>query len=102
MKIQFYYVRDKNGSTFAAVKSKSISNVYKDLKQGEWLSSQASCDWINVDKLREDNFIHSAIKESLEDLPEPSWEEDIPMLVTLDCKCVNISYAYIENEKINN
>lgn len=100
MKVHFYYTQDKDGQKYIAFKigSKDIS-PHKDLRLNEWLACNDGCRWVKVSELEDYNdkdTVYPIIREILETLPEPSWEDDVPMLVTLDIQCTNINYSYVE------
>lgn len=102
MKLQFYYVKDKDGRTFLAFrKSGKYDPPIKASCIDEWVSPRGtSYYWFNMEE--DDNksypveLIIKIITDSLNTLPGPSWEDEFPMLVTLDLQCTNVNYSYIE------
>lgn len=101
MKVQFYYTRDKDGRADISFRVRG-ENVppHKDIEFNQWRSPDGDTDyrWIKVSDLDDydKDTIYPLIKEALETIPEPSWEDEVPMLVTLDIQCTNINYSYVE------
>ena len=99
MKIQFYYTKDKDEKIYIACPyNKDADPPYKDLKENQWRSNQGQYHWIFAPSLHDydRDSILSFIEEALKTLPEPSWEDEVPMLVTLDIQCTNVNYSYVE------
>lgn len=99
MKIQFYYTRDEDGTVYVAYPVESVDPSPKKISEfRQWRSPMgASYHWIKVKDLKySDDFVYKCISQELENVPEPSWEDEAPMLVTLDIQCINVNYSYIE------
>lgn len=107
MKLQFYYTEDKDCKKFLAFRRNGkYDPPIKRLDRGEWFSPAGTYYvWISTSD-HNGQFLRDTMLEiinnELANIPEPSWDDEFPMLVTLDIQCTNVNYSYIENEGSSN